>query len=168
VSLIDLLCHPLIPKPPASVHASATSHSTPARKNAARSQSLLRSLANLDDGSALMAFQIRGKDGVKVWAYAGIRDASGRFTRFEPDQVTFEPQRTWRSPHTDATYPVSMRIQTGSTVWLLTPLMDDQELDSRQSTGAVYWEGAVTITRDGKPAGHGYLELTGYVEPLKL
>ena len=28
--------------------------------------------ANLDDGSALMAFQIRGKDGRKVWAYAGI------------------------------------------------------------------------------------------------
>lgn len=124
--------------------------------------------ANLDDGSALMAFQIRGKDGRRVWAYAGIRDASGHFTRFEPDQVKFEPQRTWRSPHTDATYPVSMRIETGSTTWLLTPLMDDQELDSRQSTGAVYWEGAVSITRDGKPAGHGYLELTGYVEPLKL
>jgi len=124
--------------------------------------------ANLDDGSALMAFQIRGKDGRAVWTYAGIRDADGRFTLFEPDQVKFEPQRTWRSPHTDATYPVSMRIQSGSTIWLLTPLMDDQELDSRQSTGAVYWEGAVTITRDGKPAGHGYLELTGYFEPLKL
>jgi predicted secreted hydrolase len=124
--------------------------------------------ANLDDGSALMAFQIRGKDGRVVWAYAGIRDADGRFTLFEPDQVKFEPQRIWRSPHTDATYPVSMRIQSGSTIWLLTPLMDDQELDSRQSTGAVYWEGAVTITRDGKPAGHGYLELTGYFEPLKL
>jgi len=124
--------------------------------------------ANLDDGSALMAFQIRGKDGRAVWTYAGIRHADGRFTLFEPDQVKFEPQRTWRSPHTDATYPVSMRIQSGSTIWLLTPLMDDQELDSRQSTGAVYWEGAVTITRDGKPAGHGYLELTGYVEALKL
>jgi predicted secreted hydrolase len=124
--------------------------------------------ANLDDGSALMAFRIRGKDGRKVWAYAGIRDSSGRFTVFEPDEVTFEPQRTWRSPHTGATYPVSMRIRTGSTVWLLTPMMDDQELDSRQSTGAVYWEGAVTVTRDGEPAGRGYLELTGYVEPLKL
>ena len=33
--------------------------------------------ANLDDGSALMAFQIRGKDGNKVWAYAGLRDATG-------------------------------------------------------------------------------------------
>lgn len=124
--------------------------------------------ANLDDGSALMAFQIRGKDGSRVWAYAGIRDASGRFVRFEPEQVTFEPVRTWHSPRTNATYPVKMRIQTGSTVWLLTPLQDDQELDSRQSTGAVYWEGAVTVTRDGEPVGRGYLELTGYVEPLNL
>ncbi|MEO7558794.1 MAG: carotenoid 1,2-hydratase, partial [Nitrosospira sp.] len=31
--------------------------------------------ASLDDGSALMAFRIRGKDGSKVWAYAGLRDA---------------------------------------------------------------------------------------------
>jgi predicted secreted hydrolase len=111
---------------------------------------------------------IRGKDGSKVWAYAGIRDPSGRFTKFEPAQVTFEPQRTWRSPLTNATYPVEMQITTGSTVWLLTPLQDDQELDSRQSTGAVYWEGAVTVTRDGKPAGRGYYEMTGYVEALKL
>ncbi|SDA23637.1 Predicted secreted hydrolase [Nitrosospira sp. Nsp18] len=124
--------------------------------------------ANLDDGSSLMAFLIRGKDGRKVWAYAGIRDAAGHFTRFEPEQVSFQPQRTWRSPHTDAVYPVEMRIQTGSTVWLLTPLQDDQELDSRQSTGAVYWEGAVRISRDGRPAGRGYFEMTGYVESLKL
>ncbi|MBA2658529.1 MAG: carotenoid 1,2-hydratase [Nitrosospira sp.] len=123
---------------------------------------------NLDDGSALMAFQIRGKNGDKVWAYAALRDASGRTTLFTPEQVEFDPQRTWRSPRTDATYPVSMRIQTGPTEWLLTPLQDDQELDSRQSVGAVYWEGAVTVTRDGKPAGRGYFEMTGYVKPLKL
>ena len=124
--------------------------------------------ANLDDGSALMAFQIRGKDGGKVWAYAGVRDANGQFTRFKPEQVDFQPQRTWRSPRTEATYPVAMRIQIGSTVWSPDPLYDDQELDSRQTTGAVYWEGAVTVARDGKPAGRGYFEMTGYVKPLRL
>ncbi len=123
---------------------------------------------NLDDGSALMAFQIRGKDGNKVWAYAALRDSSGRMTLFTPEEVSFEPQRTWRSPRTDATYPVAMRIKTGSTEWLLAPLQDDQELDSRQSVGAVYWEGAVTVTRDGQPAGRGYFEMTGYVKPLRL
>jgi hypothetical protein len=35
----------------------------------------------------------------------------------------------------------------------LDPLMDDQELDSRESTGAVYWEGAVRVS-------HGDLELS--------
>ncbi len=123
---------------------------------------------NLDDGSSLMAFQIRGKNGAGLWAHAALRDASGRITLFTKEQVQFDPQRSWRSPRTDATYPVAMRIQTGATEWLLTPLQDDQELDSRQSVGAVYWEGAVTVSRDGKPAGRGYFEMTGYVKPLRL
>ena len=38
----------------------------------------------------------------------------------------------------------------------------------RASTGAVYWEGAITVKRDGQAAGRGYLELTGYVDRLKL
>ncbi|MGH8809721.1 MAG: lipocalin-like domain-containing protein [Noviherbaspirillum sp.] len=123
---------------------------------------------NLDDGSALMAFRIRGKDGGTLWAHAALRDAGGRVTPFAPEQVQFIPQRIWRSPRTNANYPVAMRIVTGPFVWQLTPLQDDQELDSRQSTAAVYWEGAVTVTRDGQPAGRGYLELTGYAKPLKL
>ncbi len=124
--------------------------------------------ANLDDGSALMAFQIRGKDGAKLWAHAILRDAAGRITQFKPEQVRFSADRHWRSPHTNASYPVAQTITTGSHAWQLVPLQDDQELDSRQSTGAVYWEGAVTLQRDGKPVGRGYLELTGYVKPLKL
>ncbi|MDB5726995.1 MAG: carotenoid 1,2-hydratase [Noviherbaspirillum sp.] len=123
---------------------------------------------NLDDGSALMAFQIRGKSGEKLWADAQLRDTSGRVTRFRPDEVRFSPQRSWRSPRTGATYPVATRIEIGTTAWTLTPLQDDQELDSRQSVGAVYWEGAVTVSRDGKPAGRGYLEMTGYLKAMKL
>ena len=46
--------------------------------------------------------------------------------------------------------------------------MSDQELDSRLTTGAVYWEGASTLLEDGRPVGRGYLEMTGYVQPLKL
>jgi predicted secreted hydrolase len=65
-------------------------------------------------------------------------------------------------------YPVATTITTGPTRWRVLPLQQDQELDSRRSTGAVYWEGAVTVGRDGAPAGHGYLELTGYVAPLAL
>jgi predicted secreted hydrolase len=123
---------------------------------------------NLDDGSALMAFEMRSKTGGKLWAHAALRDASGRITQFKPEDVHFNPDRMWRSPHTNAAYPVATTIQTGAIRWQLTPLQDDQELDSRQSTGAVYWEGAVRVARDGSPAGRGYLEMTGYVKPLKL
>jgi predicted secreted hydrolase len=124
--------------------------------------------ANLDDGSALMAFQIRSRQGAKLWAHATRRDASGKITHYAPDQVSFTPQAHWRSPRTHADYPVATRIATGTALWEIEPLQQDQELDSRRSTGAVYWEGAVTVRRDGKTAGHGYLELTGYVRPMKL
>jgi predicted secreted hydrolase len=40
--------------------------------------------------------------------------------------------------------------------------MDDQELDSRRSTGTLYWEGAVRVLDDGREIGRGYLEMTGY------
>ena len=124
--------------------------------------------ANLADGAALMAFQIRSRRGDKLWAHAALRDASGKVTQFAPDQVSFTPQARWKSPRTNAVYPVTTLLTTGSTTWNIKPFQDDQELDSRRSTGAVYWEGAVTIERDGAPAGHGYLEMTGYDRPMKL
>lgn len=124
--------------------------------------------ANLNDGSALMLFRIRSKNGEQLWAHAALRDANGRVTQFSPAQVSFTPQRQWRSPRTNTNYPVEMRVRTGDIEWQLTPLLDDQELDSRNSTGAVYWEGAVILKKNGQPVGHGYLELTGYMKALKL
>jgi predicted secreted hydrolase len=102
---------------------------------------------NLADGGALMAFQIRGKGGEKLWAHATMRDASGSLSQFGPNDVLFRPRRTWRSGRTGASYPVAMSLQTGDLHWQLDPLQDDQELDSRLSTGAVYWEGAITVRR---------------------
>jgi predicted secreted hydrolase len=61
-----------------------------------------------------------------------------------------------------------MRVTAGGRAWTLEPLIDDQELDARASTGTVYWEGAVRATQVGRVAGRGYLELTGYDRPLRL
>lgn len=124
--------------------------------------------ANLDDGGALMAFQVRDKRGSKIWAHATLRDRTGKVTQFDDQQVAFAPSQQWKSPRTEAVYPVATVLTTGATRWRVTPLQLDQELDSRRSTGAVYWEGAVTLERDGVPAGRGYLELTGYVQAMKL
>ena len=59
-------------------------------------------------------------------------------------------------------------VNAGGADYALTPLMDDQELDSRASTGVVYWEGAVTASVAGRSVGRGYLELTGYGSTLRI
>lgn len=122
---------------------------------------------NLDDGGALMAFQVRDGAGKPMWAGGSLRGADGRVERFAPSQVRFTTQRSWRSPRTGAVYPVertvTVRTPGGERRWTLKPLFDDQELDSRASGGPVYWEGAVRGER-----ARGYLELTGYASPMKL
>jgi predicted secreted hydrolase len=123
---------------------------------------------NLEDGGALMAFRMRDSKGGKVWAGGAYRDRRGGRVAFAPADVEFTPLREWRSPRTGATYPVAWRVRAGVLDLTLEPVMDDQESDSRASVGTVYWEGAVRALRDGKPVGRGYLELTGYWEPMKL
>ncbi|MGE5097255.1 MAG: lipocalin-like domain-containing protein [Betaproteobacteria bacterium] len=118
--------------------------------------------ANLDDGGALMAFRIRGRNGDTLWASAAVRPANGTTKGFAGDQVRFVTRRTWRSPRSGTAYPVSMDVQVGERIFHLEPLMDDQELDARASTGTLYWEGAVRL--EGAARGRGYLELTGYAE----
>ncbi|MBC7779940.1 MAG: hypothetical protein H7125_07505, partial [Proteobacteria bacterium] len=127
---------------------------------------------NLDDGGTLMAFRIRNRDGATVWAGGTRRAPDGTLQVFDPRAIVFTPLREWRSARTGARYPVAMRITfdpdltaagatRAETIELL-PLFDDQELDARIGTGIVYWEGAVTASREGRRVGRGYLELTGY------
>ena len=123
---------------------------------------------NLSDGGALMAFRIRGKSGEDVWAGGTWRDAKGTARVLAPSDVRFTPLRRWRSTRSGTEYPVAMRVTAAELTLDLEPLMDDQELDSRASTGTIYWEGAVRARRDGREVGRGYLELTGYWRELKL
>lgn len=123
---------------------------------------------NLDDGGALMAFRMRGKDGGNFWAGGALRNAVGSLVVFAPSEVRFTPRREWRSSRTGTSYPVSWLVTAGDLELVIEPLMDDQEHDARLSAGAIYWEGAVRALRHGKPVGRGYLELTGYGRPLRL
>jgi predicted secreted hydrolase len=122
---------------------------------------------NFDDGSALMAFRIRRKGGGTLWAGGSLRRADGRTTALAPGDVAFRPLATWRSAATGAVYPVSqelsIRVDGAIRRWRLTPMFAAQELDARRSGLPVYWEGAVR-TRGGR----GYLELTGYDQPLQM
>ncbi len=123
---------------------------------------------NLGDGGALMAFRIRGLNGEARWAGGTLRGADGNARILDPDEVAFAPKRVWRSPRTGTSYPVEWHVRAGSREFDLEPLLDDQENDTRVSTGAVYWEGAVSAYEQGHTVGRGYLELTGYGERLRL
>jgi predicted secreted hydrolase len=123
---------------------------------------------NLADGGALMVFRIRDKEGGTYWAGGDLLGADGRVRALKPEEVRFEPARRWRSPRTGVEYPVAMRLRAGGLDLELEPLMDDQELDARASTGTIYWEGAVRARAAGKLQGQGYLELTGYWRPLRM
>ena len=123
---------------------------------------------NFDDGGALMAFRLRRADGQTLWSAATRRAAGGPTQTLAPGEVAFTPLREWRSPRTGVSYPVHWRLRVGTRELLLQPLIDDQELDSRRSTGAIYWEGAVRVIEAGREVGRGYLEMTGYAEKIRV
>jgi predicted secreted hydrolase len=92
-----------------------------------------------------------------------MRDKAGG-VHFASPNAQFRTLRTWKSPRTGVEYPVEMAVND----LVLKPLMDDQELDSRASTGTIYWEGAVMAKERDRIVGRGYLELTGYWKPVRL
>jgi predicted secreted hydrolase len=124
---------------------------------------------NLDDGGALTAFRLRRADGTSVYGGGSHRRADGGVRIFASDEVRFTPGRVWHSASSGASYPVQWDIETPAGRHRVEALLDAQELDSRSSTGAVYWEGlSDLLDAAGTHAGRGYLEMTGYAGALRL
>jgi predicted secreted hydrolase len=133
---------------------------------------------NLDDGTDLTISLVRAADGTVAGAYGTLMDSTGDTTHTTThlDRSAFEvvadPSRTWTSPATGATYPVgwTIRIPEADLVIDLEPTVANQELDTRATTGVVYWEGSqvVRATRHGVPlGGEAYVELTGYAPAVR-
>lgn len=124
---------------------------------------------NLDDGGALMLFQMRDTRDAELWAAAKWRAAgTSEGVSYEPEAVEWKPVRHWRSPRTGIRYPIEWQVTVGDRIITLKPLLDDQENDASGSTGTIYWEGAVRAFEGDKPLGRGYLELTGYGKKMRL
>lgn len=129
---------------------------------------------NLDDGHSVTTFQLRRADGSKLWAGGSFRSRQdahepGAIYNFRPGEVDFSPRRFWSSPLTGARYPVEWLVRTPVDFYTVRALVDAQELDSRASTGTIYWEGlSELIDSNGRRVGRGYLEMTGYARRLRL
>jgi predicted secreted hydrolase len=127
---------------------------------------------NLLDGSALTAFQLRRKDGSSLWTGGSFRatSSSGLQTFIaKPGEVQFQAIKGWTSPLTGAKYPIQWLVRTAADYYTVKAVVDNQELDSRQTTGAVYWEGLSDVfDSNDKLVGRGYLEMTGYAAALRV
>jgi predicted secreted hydrolase len=124
---------------------------------------------NLFDGSALTAFRLRRADGSTLWDGGSFRSAGGVLYVASPGETAFSPRRYWTSPASNARYPVEWLVRTPADIYTVRAVIPNQELDSRASTGAIYWEGLSDLfDSNGRLVGKGYLEMTGYASRLRL
>ncbi|MEO5966357.1 MAG: lipocalin family protein [Candidatus Limnocylindrales bacterium] len=122
---------------------------------------------NLDDGTDLTISLVRAADGSYPLVYGTLVAPDGATRHLGPADLAVDVTDRWTSPATGARYPAgwTVSIPGERLVIALRPTVAHQELDTRASTGVVYWEGSqrVTATRDGAPVGgSAYVELTGY------
>ena len=98
---------------------------------------------NLDDGGALTAFRLRRADGSALWAGGSHRAARRpRCASSPPTRCASTPRRIWTSAgHRARATRCSGASTRRPARFEVRALLDAQELDSRASTGTVYWEG---------------------------
>ncbi|MBC7899132.1 MAG: carotenoid 1,2-hydratase [Saprospiraceae bacterium] len=122
----------------------------------------------LDNNSELMCYQLRnGAGAISPYSSGSFVNENSEVLTLTNDEFQIEPSGFWKSPHSGATYPSgwSIKIPTLEIDLQITPVLEDQELDTRGTTMIVYWEGACTV--QGKVSGknvrgQAYVELVGY------
>ena len=122
---------------------------------------------NLADGTDITLSLVREADGSYPLVYGTIVDPDGSVRHLDRDAFSVEVTDRWVSPSTGADYPAgwTVRVPGEDLTIALKPTVADQELDTRATTGVVYWEGSQVVhaTRGGVAlGGEGYVELTGY------
>jgi RND superfamily putative drug exporter len=122
---------------------------------------------NLDDGTDLTLSLVRNADGSYPLVYGTLVAPDGTSRNLPREAFTVDVTKRWTSPTTRADDPAGWHISIPGEhlVIDLAPTVAAQELDTRATTGVVYWEGSqrVSATHDGHAlGGEAYVELTGY------
>jgi predicted secreted hydrolase len=127
----------------------------------------------LADGTDVMLYLIRDAAGEALRVDGSIVAPDGELTVLGAGDFTVTTTGEWTSPATDTTYPSGwvLDIPGHALTMTVTPTLAEQELDTRQTTGVIYWEGEASVEGSylGEPiAGLGYVELTGYAPYVPL
>jgi predicted secreted hydrolase len=123
----------------------------------------------LNNRTEIMVYFIRDSSGSVISTYASYIDPAGKDDVLPPAALHATALDRWTSPTTGITYPSGWHLDVDSpqvqATLTLTPLLKDQELVVKASTGNIYWEGAVSVQGQVSGSaidGQGYVELTGY------
>jgi predicted secreted hydrolase len=122
----------------------------------------------LTTGAELMVYHIRDAEGhPNPFSSGTFVDAEGKATHLSHEDFELEATAHWCSPHTGTVYPSGWRLRVPRFAIdvSITPVIKDQELDTRGTTMIVYWEGACAVQgRHGaqETQGRAYVELVGY------
>jgi predicted secreted hydrolase len=118
----------------------------------------------LADGTDLMIYRMRDKNGSTDYLSGTRITSDGQPHYLSARQLTLTGDSPWKSPASGASYPQRWTVGIlGMSSLTVTSEMPGQELITNASTKVTYFEGAASVTDDhGKPAGEGYLEMTGY------
>ena len=118
----------------------------------------------LNDGSDLMIYRMRTRGGAADYLSGTRITADGKPHFLSQDQLAISGSSPWNSPASGGSYPQKWSVAVaGQPKLLVTSEMPGQELITTSTTKVSYFEGAAAVTTpDGKAAGDGYLEMTGY------
>ena len=117
----------------------------------------------LDDDREIMIYLLRKRDGsIDRYSSGTLVYRDGTFRHLARDGFSVKVLSHYRSKKTGARYPSlwEVSIPSEDLKIRIVPLIEDQEVIARKSTGNYYWEGACRV--EGSARGRAYIEMTGY------
>ncbi len=122
----------------------------------------------LDEGTDIMVYQLRdSRNNVSDYSAGVFVEKDGTYEHLPYPEFHVTPTGDWKSENSGATYPSGWNIEIPSRGVSLsvTPVVRNQELDTRGTTMIVYWEGACLVAGNvggNDVTGNAYVELVGY------
>jgi predicted secreted hydrolase len=140
---------------------------------------------NLDDGTDITVSQVLDEHAVPILVYGTRVAPDGTITHIRDDQLGISSgESPWTSPRTNRTWTQGWQLNISQETFgpandqlTLVSTVRDQELDTRATTGVVYWEGSQVVSGElgvtfdpdtgnqltgTKVAGRAYVEMTRY------
>ena len=127
---------------------------------------------HLSDGRDVMIYFLRlAGERIEPASSGTLVEPDGSQVHLNLSAMNVSVLGKWKSPRSQGVYPSRWRVQipVAGIDLTLAPWLPDQELHTENSTGVIYWEGAVGgggISNGQRVSCEGYVEMTGYAGSL--